>query len=266
MRRHDEPDREERVLMPRSAPPADVAVPCGPARSAVERAARAERVRDAREFATLEAQLRALKSDIRAVRRTARRATAAQGVGMLGHHEDAPPRPEGEHVRLPDGAEIVIRQIEPEDAAQLKAGFEHLGAVSRYRRFLAPVDHLSPKQLSYLTHVDHMSHEAIVALDAVTGDGIGIARFLRDPDDAAMAEVAIVVIDAWQGRGVGKALVDRLAARLRSVGVDRITARMLVGNQAARRLLARRADVLSERRSSGTVVLEARLISSSSSV
>ena len=266
MRRHDEPDREERVLMPRSAPPADVAVPRGHARSAVERAARIERVRDEREFATLEAQLRALKSDIRAVRRTARRATAARGVGMLGHHEDAPPRPQGEHVRLSDGAEIVIRQIEPDDAARLKAGFDHLGAASRYRRFLAPVDHLSPKQLSYLTHVDHMSHEAIVALDAVTGDGIGIARFLRDPDDAAMAEVAIVVIDAWQGRGVGKALVDRLAARLRSVGVDRITARMLVGNQAARRLLARRADVLSERRSSGTVVLEARLISSSSSV
>ena len=103
-----------------------------------------------------------------------------------------------------------------------------------------------------------------MALDAVTGDGIGMARFLRDPDDPRLAEVATVVIDAWQGRGVGKALVDRLAARLRSVGVDRITARMLVGNQAARRLLARRADVLSERRSSGTVVLEARLISSSS--
>ena len=62
MTRHDEPDREEpRVLVPRSAPPADVAVPRGPARSAVERAARAERVRDAREFATLEAQLRALE-------------------------------------------------------------------------------------------------------------------------------------------------------------------------------------------------------------
>ena len=198
--------------MPRTAPPADVAVPRGPTRSATDRAARVERVRDAREFATLEAQLRALGSDIRAVRRTARRATAAQGVGMLGHHEDAPPPPQGEHVRLPDGAEIVIRQVGPEDAAQLKAGFEHLGAVSRYRRFLAPVDHLSPKQLSYLTHVDHISHEAIVALDAVTGDGIGIARFLRDPDDPRLAEVAIVVIDAWQGRGVGKVLVDRLAA------------------------------------------------------
>ena len=147
----DKTDREERVLMPRSAPPADVAVPRGPARSAADRAARAERVRDEREFATLEAQLRALESDIRrrcAARRAGRPRLGASG--LLAHHHDGPPRPHGEHVRLPDGAEIVIRPIEPEDAAQLKAGFEHLGAVSRYRRFLAPVDHLSPKQLSYL--------------------------------------------------------------------------------------------------------------------
>ena len=59
-------------------------------------------------------------------------------------------------------------------------------------------------------------------------------------------------------------LLDRLRPRLRSVGVDRITARMLAGNEAARRLLARRADILSERRSSGTVVIEARLVSSPS--
>ena len=172
---------------------------------------------------------------------------------------DALPRPHGEHVRLRDGAEIVIRQVEPEDAAQLKLGFEHLGAVSRYRRFLAPLDHLSPEQVAYLTHVDHTNHEAIAALDAVTGEGIGVARFIRDPNDARLAEVAIVVTDAWQGRGVGTALVERLAARMRTVGVERIAARMLVGSEAPRRLIAHCADTLSEQRSSGTVVLEAKL-------
>ena len=165
----------------------------------------------------------------------------------------------GERVRLNDGAEIVIRQVEPDDAAQLKLGFEHLGAVSRYRRFLAPLDHLSPEQLSYLTHVDHTNHEAMAALDAVTGEGIGVARFVRDPDDARLAEVAIVVTDAWQSRGVGTALVERLAARMRTVGVERIAARMLVGSEAPRRLIAHCADTLSEQRRSGTVVLEAKL-------
>ena len=252
------PDREQRVLMPRSAPPPDVAAPRRPTRSATERAARAERVRDAREFATLEAQLRALGSDIDGARRTARRTAAAAAVDLHAHDDD-PPRPHGEHVRLRDGAEIVIRQVEPDDAAQLKIAFEHLGAVSRYRRFLAPLDHLSPEQVAYLTHVDHTDHEAIAALDAVTGEGIGIARFVRDPDDARLAEVAIVVTDAWQGRGVGTALVERLAARMRTVGVERIAARMLVGSEAPRRLIASCADTVSEQRSSGTVVLEARL-------
>jgi RimJ/RimL family protein N-acetyltransferase len=259
MTEHAKPDREERVLMPRSAPPPAVAPPRRTARSPEERVARAERVRDAREFATLQAQLRALGSDIDVVRRTARRTAASPGVGLLGHVENAPPQ--GEHVRLGDGAEIVIRQVAPEDAAQLKLAFGRLGAVSRYRRFLAPLDQLTPKQLSYLTHVDHTDHEAIAALDAVTGDGIGIARYIRDPDDAQQAEVAIVVADAWQGRGVGSALVERLTARARAAGIDRITARMLVGNQAARRLIARRADILSEQRRSGTVAIEARLTS-----
>ena len=154
---------------------------------------------------------------------------------------------------------ILIRQVEPEDAAQLKIGFEHLGAVSRYRRFLAPVDDLSPRQLSYLTQVDHVSHEAIAALDAVTGAGIGIARYVRDPDDPHQAEVAIVVADAWQGRGVGTALMERLAARARAAGVERITARMLVGNNAARALIGRAAEIVSETRAAGTTSLTAQL-------
>ena len=96
-------------------------------------------------------------------------------------------------------------------------------------------------------------------LDAVTGEGIGIARFVRDRDDARLAEVAIVIVDEWQGRGVGTALVERLAARMRTVGVERIAARMLVGSDVPRRLIARCADILSEQRSSGTVAVEARL-------
>ena len=220
---------------------------------------RAERTRDARACAVLEAQLAALDRDIQLGRRTARKAAAATGLSLSSHDEHAAPPPRGERVRLRDGAEILIRPVEPEDAALLKAGFEHLSAVSRYRRFLARVDDLSPHQLSYLTHVDHVSHEAIAALDAVTGDGIGIARYVRDPDDARQAEVAMVIVDAWQGRGVGTALMERLAARARDAGVERITARMLVGNDAARALIERAADIVGEACVAGTISLTARL-------
>ena len=252
-------DGEERVLMPRKAPPADVAAPRTPARSAQERALRADRVRDAREVATLAAQLGALERDIRTVGRTSRRAVAPPALGRLVHEEHAPPPAHGERVRLRDGATIVIRPVEPEDAEPLKAGFERLGAVSRYRRFLSPLDHLSPRQLSYLTRVDHTSHEAIGALDAVTGEGIGIARYLRDPDDTQLAEVAITVADAWHDRGVGTALLERLSARARAAGIERITARMIVGNEAARRLIARAADITHEQRGAGTVQITGRL-------
>ena len=248
-------NREERVLMPRSAPPVDIAA-SRTARSAEERVGR---TRDAREVATLEAQLEALQRDIRAVRRSSRLASGPVEFGRLLHDDHRAPRPHGEVVRLRDGASILIRPVEPDDAEQLKIGFEHLGAVSRYRRFLAPIDQLSPRQLSYLTHVDHSTHEAIAALDARTGEGIGIARYLRDPDDARLAEVAITVADIWQGRGVGTALLDRLSARARATGIERITARMIVGNDAARRLIARAADITSEQRGAGTVQVTARL-------
>ena len=245
--------------MPRSAPPAEIRTQRTAARSAEEREARAQRARDERELAMLGAQLGALDWDIHAGRRTARHAAAGVGLGLFSHDERVPPRPRGERVRLRDGAEILIRQVEPEDAAQLKVGFQHLSAVSRYRRFLAPVGDLSPEQLSYLTHVDHVSHEAIAALDAVTGDGIGIARYVRDPDDGHQAEVAIVVADAWQGRGVGTALIERLAARARAAGLERITARMIVGNDAARALIRRAAEIVTETREAGAISLTAQL-------
>jgi len=249
MTEHGQPDGEERVLMPRSAPPAKIT---GPGK---RRGTRDARGRDEREFATLEAQLGALDQDIRA----ARRAAAPPRLTLRGHEDHTAPRPCGERVRLRDGAEILVRQVQPEDAAQLKGGFERLGAVSRYRRFLTDIDHLSPGQLSYLTHVDHTSHEALAALDAATGEGIGIARYVCDPEDKRQAEVAIVIADAWQSRGVGTALLKRLTARARAAGVERITARMIVGNDAARRLLARFAETLSERRDPGTISVTARL-------
>lgn len=81
---------------------------------------------------------------------------------------------------------------------------------SRYRRFLAARDRLSEAELDYLTRVDHHDHEALVALVLETQEGVGLARFVRLPEDPEDAEVAIAVADAWQRRGVGTA---RAAAR-----------------------------------------------------
>lgn len=128
-------------------------------------------------------------------------------------------------------APLVIRPIEPDDKVGLIAAFERLSDDSRYRRFLSPHPRLSEPELRYLTEVDHHDHEALVAIDPVTGEGVGVARYVRDRDNPDSAEIAVAVADHWQGRGVGTALLHRLADRARHEGIARFTALMLADNQ-----------------------------------
>jgi GNAT superfamily N-acetyltransferase len=67
---------------------------------------------------------------------------------------------------------------------------------------------------------------------------VGVARYVRDPKRRDSAEVAFAVLESWQGRGVGKALMRRLADRARAEGVTRFTALMLAHNSPMRHLLA----------------------------
>ena len=101
----------------------------------------------------------------------------------------------------------------------LRAGFERLTPASRYRRFLTPLDHLSDQQLEYLTDVDHHDHEAIAALTPA-GEGIGVARYVRWPEAPDSAEVAVAVVDDWQGRGLGSALLEELTDRAGEEGIE----------------------------------------------
>src|SRR4051794_35271326 len=95
---------------------------------------------------------------------------------------------------------------------------------------------LRERDLDYLTNVDHHDHEALVVTDANTGAGVAVARFVRTGPD--VAEPAIVVADDWQGRGVGGALLDALAARAREEGITRFDAPVLATNTEAIRLLS----------------------------
>ena len=203
-----------------------------------------------REYARRADQLDALEQDIRRARKAAARTRPAR--------REPPPAPHGEPALLADGTRILIRPIEVGDAQELRAGFGQLGIGSRYQRFLAPIAYLTQHQLDYLTQVDHETHEALVAVDAVTGEGIGVARFVRDARDPERADVAIVVADRWQGHGAGTLLAERLAARARMVGVKSFTARMLAGNQAARRLVERVGHDIREREDGGAIVLTAQ--------
>ena len=140
-------------------------------------------------------------------------------------------------ITLRDGSRIAIRPLEPDDREAVAAGFERLSPDSRYRRFFGPMPKLSSRDLTYLTRVDHHDHEALVAVDEQTQDGIGVARYVRTGD--GVAEPAMVVADDWQGRGVASLLLDALADRARSEGIRRFEAPVLANNDGAIRTLSR---------------------------
>jgi GNAT superfamily N-acetyltransferase len=159
-------------------------------------------------------------------------------------------------VRLSDGATVIVRPIRPSDRDLLLDGFERLSPQSRYRRFLTTMDDLSEPMLRYLTEVDHHDHEAIGAIDPVSGHGIGIARFVRLPDRPDAAEAAVTVADDWQGRGLGTLLLGALADRARGAGIRTFTAVVLAANHEMLEVLEPLGRVRVVDRETGTLQLE----------
>jgi GNAT superfamily N-acetyltransferase len=140
-------------------------------------------------------------------------------------------------VQLRDGSRLEIRAMGPADKAALAAGFERLSELSRYRRFLSPTPHLTSRQLTYLTDVDHHDHEALVAVEPASRDGLGVARFVRSSEDPEEAECAVAVADDWHRRGLGTLLLRHLAARAREERIERFTGLVLRDNEPMRHLL-----------------------------
>ena len=144
--------------------------------------------------------------------------------------------PHPRHI-LRTGEEIVVRELGADDRSLLKDAFEHLSAESRYKRFLAPITSLSDRELKYLTEIDHRDHEALIAC-AADGTPLGVARYVRDPVRTGDAEVAVAVVDEWQGRGVATALLEELVVHALDHGVTTFTALCLIANDEVIELLS----------------------------
>jgi RimJ/RimL family protein N-acetyltransferase len=157
--------------------------------------------------------------------------------------------------RLPDGAQILIRPIRADDKRFLEIGLRHLSPESVHRRFLSPKSSFSRAELRYLTEVDGRDHVALVA--EYPGEPvrrlIAVGRFVRWHDDPEAAEVAVVVADDWQRRGVGSLFAERLARKARRRGIRRFTATMASDNVAAHKLMDKLAHHLREQHSGSGV-------------
>jgi RimJ/RimL family protein N-acetyltransferase len=142
----------------------------------------------------------------------------------------------GRQTVLRDGSQVLIRPIQGADAPLLADGFARLSLRSRQMRFLAPKAELSAAELRYLTEVDHHDHEALGAVDHAAGRGVGVARYVRSAEDAQSAEIAVTVVDEWQGRGLGTELVTQLSERALAEGIGRFTGLAAADNAAVARL------------------------------
>jgi RimJ/RimL family protein N-acetyltransferase len=160
---------------------------------------------------------------------------------------------------LRDGTRVVLRHVRPEDADLLRRGLERLSPESRYRRFLEQISQLTDAQVDYLTRVDGRDHVAIGAV-MPDGEGAGIARFVRLPDEPQVAEAAITVIDDMQGKGLGYLLAIALARAAWERGVRRFRGRVLAENPQILQLLVELGATLEKPDEHGGVVFEVELI------
>jgi GNAT superfamily N-acetyltransferase len=149
-------------------------------------------------------------------------------------------------VALRDGTPVLIRPIVAEDKDRLLDGFARLSPLSRYRRFMSPIDELTPDMLRHFTEVDYVDHFAYVAILAEEPGrpGIGVARYIRLPEDPTVAEAAVTVVDEYQGRGLGTLLLEALGAVALQNGIVRFRGYALDDNRPMVDLMTRMgADV-----------------------
>jgi GNAT superfamily N-acetyltransferase len=115
---------------------------------------------------------------------------------------------------LDDGTAVDVHAMDPRDAAALVEFHSGLSEDTTYLRYFTIHPELSDDEVERFTHVDHRDREALVA--TVDGHLVAVARFDR-VEGTADAEVAFVVDDLLQGRGIGRQLFNRLAVRARQV-------------------------------------------------
>jgi len=133
---------------------------------------------------------------------------------------------------LRDGRRLHIRALRPDDETDMLAAVGQLSAQSVLRRFFTPKRQFSQKEIAYFLQVDFVNHVALVA--AIEDGGrpgiVGGARYVVC--QPKKAEVAFVVVDGYQGQGIGAALLRHLAALAKSAGIETLLADVLADNAA----------------------------------
>ncbi|WP_314955655.1 GNAT family N-acetyltransferase [Bradyrhizobium cosmicum] len=135
-----------------------------------------------------------------------------------------------EHLR--DGSTAEIRALRPDDETAVLDALDHSSTQSLQRRFFGIKRHFSDKERAFFMNVDFMNHVALVCEVGQPGQTIivGGARYIVF--EPGRAELAFVVIDAWQGRGIGSILLRHLGEIASTAGLLELTAEVLPENKS----------------------------------
>jgi GNAT superfamily N-acetyltransferase len=143
---------------------------------------------------------------------------------------------------LRDGTPAMIWPLLPTDAGTLREGFRRLSPDSRHRRFLATLSELDDPMIRLLVDSADGVHHIALLLIVLPPEGeqgpVGVAHLVQGTADPATADIAVTVLDDWQGRGAGSALVSALMQRRPAV-VTRLRTLVAADNRASLALLAR---------------------------
>lgn len=155
------------------------------------------------------------------------------------------------------GPEVLLRPVRPTDEEAMKDLFYSFSEQTLYLRFHAVVKEMPHRKRQIFCNVDYRQEMAIVA--TLEEDGheelIGIGRYMMD-EGTRSAEVAFIVRDDWQGKGLGRILFERLAEIAKSRGIQRFTAEVLAENQAMIRVFRHGGFPMKSNQSAGVIHVE----------
>lgn len=162
---------------------------------------------------------------------------------------EAAPSRQPRCVVLRDGTRVRARPIRGEDKDLLLDLFRRQSVESRYLRFMGGIGALSESRLRDLTEIDHVNHDAWIALD-IDSPGepcVGVARYVRLAKVPEVAEVAVAVVDSHQRRGIGMALLTLVGRSAAEHGIRTFRARVFDSNLATIRIFERHGGIVTGR-------------------
>ncbi len=178
---------------------------------------------------------------------------------------------------LRDGSTCLLRAIRPEDAQSLQHFVRSMSQETRYFRFVASIKELSPRQLARYTQIDYWRDMALIAEIPTPVEGepataeplaeregvpaprqlVGVARYMLNPDMHS-CEFAIAIADDWQGRGLGRQLMQSLIEVAQSRQLTTMNGMILAHNHKMAKLMQRLGFVLRPDPEDGSMILAHR--------